>query len=72
LLSALVARAHARDVHVMIGGIDIGNAGSIALHQKLGFEHVGTVRQAGFKFGRWLDLGFYQRTFETPLRPVEG
>jgi L-amino acid N-acyltransferase YncA len=72
LLTALIARARTQDVHVMIGGIDIENAGSIALHRKLGFELVGTVRQAGFKFGRWLDLGFYQLTLETPLQPVDG
>jgi L-amino acid N-acyltransferase len=72
LLTALIARARTQDVHVMVGGIDIDNAGSIALHRKLGFEHAGTIRQAGFKFGRWLDLGFYQRTFETPLQPVDG
>ena len=72
LLTALIARARAQDVHVMIGGIDIENAGSIALHRKLGFEHVGTIRQAGFKFGRWLDLGFFQRTLDTPRQPVDG
>jgi L-amino acid N-acyltransferase len=72
LLAALIARARAHDVHVMIGGIDIENAGSIALHRKLGFEHVGTIRQAGFKFGRWLDLGFFQRTLDTPRQPVDG
>ena len=72
LLAALIARARAQDMHVMIGGIDIENAGSIALHRKLGFEHVGTIRQAGFKFGRWLDLGFFQRTLDTPRQPVDG
>jgi phosphinothricin acetyltransferase len=56
----------------MVGAIDAANAGSIGLHQRLGFEHAGTVRQAGFKFGRWLDVAFYQRILSTPLNPVDG
>jgi len=72
LLRALIERAAAHEVHVLVGGIDAGNTGSIRLHQKLGFVHAGTVTQAGFKFGRWLDLAFYQLTLATPLKPVDG
>ncbi|NRF69248.1 N-acetyltransferase family protein [Aquincola sp. S2] len=72
LLQALVDAAGERDVHVMVGGIDARNDASIALHEKLGFQHAGTIREAGFKFGRWLDLAFYQRTLTTPLQPVDG
>jgi len=71
LLERLVARAREREVHVMVGGIDATNAASIALHLQLGFELAGTVRQAGYKFGRWLDLAFYQRVLDTPGQPVE-
>nr|MBP8161539.1 GNAT family N-acetyltransferase [Ottowia sp.] len=45
---------------------------SIALHEKLGFTPAGTVRQAGFKFGRWLDVAFYQLILDTPAQPVDG
>lgn len=55
----------------MVGGIDITNTGSVLLHQKLGFTHAGTIKQAAYKFGRWLDLGFFQLTLETPQKPVE-
>lgn len=72
LLVRLIDEARAREVHVMVGGIDTANAGSIALHEKLGFVHAGTIREAGFKFGRWLDLGFYQRVLDTPHAPVDG
>ena len=72
LLSALVERARAQDLHVLVGGLDASNAASIALHCKLGFTHAGTIAQAGFKFGRWLDLAFYQRRLETPQSPVDG
>lgn len=71
LLRELIARARANDVHVLIGGIDASNTGSIVLHESLGFVHAGTIREAGFKFGRWLDLAFYQCTLETPRQPQE-
>jgi phosphinothricin acetyltransferase len=38
----------------------------------LGFQPAGTIRQVGFKFGRWLDLDFYQLTLDTPAQPVDG
>jgi L-amino acid N-acyltransferase len=72
LMEQLIAIAQEQEYHVMVGGIDITNAASIALHEKLGFTHAGTIRQAAFKFGRWLDLGFYQRVLETPHAPVDG
>jgi len=72
LLAAIVAEVGRHDYHVMVGGIDAENAVSIRLHESLGFTHCGTVRQAGFKFGRWLDLAFYQRILATPAAPVDG
>ena len=72
LLKEVIAAAQGQDYHVMVGGIDAANASSIKLHESLGFEHCGTVRQAGFKFGRWLDLAFYQLILRTPATPVDG
>lgn len=72
LMRQLIAEARSRQVHVMVGGIDVANVGSIILHERLGFTHAGTVKQAGFKFGRWLDLGFYQYILDTPEHPVDG
>ncbi len=72
LLTELIEKAREHDLHAMIGGIDATNTGSIKLHKKLGFEHVGTLPQVGFKFGRWLDLAFYQLLLETPVHPVDG
>jgi phosphinothricin acetyltransferase len=72
LMEKLILEAKAQDYHVMVGGIELTNAGSIALHQRLGFEHSGTIRHAGFKFGRWLDLGFYQLVLPTPAAPSEA
>lgn len=72
VMHALLAAARQRNVHAMIGGIDASNAVSIALHERLGFRHVGTLPQVGFKFGRWLDLAFYQLLLDTPAQPVDG
>lgn len=72
LMEKLIAAAEAQQLHVMVGAIDGANTGSIALHEKLGFTHSGTVKQAGFKFGRWLDLVFVQLTLKTPDHPVDG
>ncbi len=72
LLGRLIDAARAQDLHVMVGGIDTSNAASIALHEQLGFVHAGTIRESGFKFGRWLDLAFYQLTLQTPRDPVDG
>ncbi|ARP83172.1 GNAT family N-acetyltransferase [Bordetella genomosp. 8] len=72
LMRALIARARAQQYHVLVGAIDTSNTASCALHEKLGFTHAGTVRQAGFKFGRWLDVAFYQMLLETPDEPADG
>lgn len=71
LMVELIAAARAQNYHLLIGGIEATNAGSIALHQSLGFTHAGTIREAGYKFGRWLDLSFYQLTLPTPGQPSE-
>jgi phosphinothricin acetyltransferase len=62
LLSALIARCEAGPWRQMIAVIgNSGNAGSIALHARLGFEHVGVLRNVGFKHGRWVDTVLMQR-----------
>ena len=72
LMRQLIKKAKEQQYHVMVGGIDETNTGSIALHERLGFVHAGTVKHAAFKFGRWLDLGFYQLLLETPDHPTDG
>jgi L-amino acid N-acyltransferase len=72
LMQALIAEARDQNYHVTIGGIEATNTGSIALHRSLGFTHCGTIQQAGFKFGRWLDLSFYQLILPTPADPTDA
>lgn len=69
LLKEIVKIAQEQDYHVLVGGIDASNLESIRLHEKEGFVFNGIIREAGFKFGRWLDLAFYQLILKTPLYP---
>jgi phosphinothricin acetyltransferase len=72
LLQATIAEAEQQGYHVLVGGIDAANLVSIRLHESLGFTACGVIRQAGFKFGRWLDLAFYQLILRTPSAPADG
>ena len=56
LLAALITGASDSGAHVMMACIEATNAPSVALHARQGFEVVGTAREVGTKFGRWLDL----------------
>jgi L-amino acid N-acyltransferase YncA len=47
-------------MHSAIGGIALPNPSSIALHEKLGFRQVARFVEVGFKFGRWIDVGYWQ------------
>jgi L-amino acid N-acyltransferase YncA len=46
--------------HLVIGGITLPNEASIALHEKMGFEKVAHYSEVGFKFQRWIDVGYWQ------------
>ena len=61
LLGALIDRAIAADIHVMVGAIDSDNVSSIRFHEKHGFVIVGTMPEIGRKFDRWLNLVLMQR-----------
>lgn len=66
LVQALMPLALAMGKHVMLGGIDAANEGSLRMHERLGFERVAHFREVGHKFGRWLDLVFVQRILDAP------
>ncbi len=62
LLGALVEHAAANGKHVMVAGIEAGNEVSIRLHARHGFVETARMPELGFKFGRYLDLVFLQKT----------
>jgi L-amino acid N-acyltransferase len=61
LLEGLVETATAHGFHAMIARIVGGHDASIRLHQRVGFEIVGTEREVGRKMGRWLDVVVMER-----------
>lgn len=60
LYEALFAGLREKPVHVVIGGIALPNAASVAIHEKFGMEQVAHFRQVGYKFGQWIDVGYWQ------------
>jgi phosphinothricin acetyltransferase len=69
LLTALIELARSQGLHVMVAAIEAGNAGSLVLHRRLGFEAVGLMPQVGQKFGRWLDLLWMQLRLDDRPHP---
>jgi phosphinothricin acetyltransferase len=61
LLDALIETARERGFHSIMALIDGGNTVSIGLHERFGFREVGTFREVGFKFDRWLDVVHMQK-----------
>jgi phosphinothricin acetyltransferase len=62
LYAELFPQLTARGVHAALGGIALPNEASIALHEKFGMRKVAHLEEVGFKFDRWIDVGYWQRT----------
>jgi phosphinothricin acetyltransferase len=61
LYAALIEALQELGCHAMIGGIALPNAASVALHEKFGMRQVAHFPEVGFKFGRWVDVGYWQK-----------
>lgn len=60
LYEALLAELRQRELHLVIGGIAQPNEASVRLHERLGFIKVAHFSEVGSKFGRWIDVGYWQ------------
>jgi phosphinothricin acetyltransferase len=60
LYDELLPRLGADGMHVVLALVALPNPASVALHESCGFEHLGTMREVGRKFGRWIDTAWYQ------------
>jgi phosphinothricin acetyltransferase len=58
---ALLAELKQRGFHSALGCLGLPNEPSVRLHEKLGFRKVGHMTEAGWKFGAWVDVGFWER-----------
>ncbi|MBT8327190.1 MAG: GNAT family N-acetyltransferase [Bacteroidia bacterium] len=63
LYSKLIDEVRSTDVKTAIGGVSLPNQGSIVLHEKLGFKKIGVFSRVGFKFQKWIDVGYWQLHF---------
>jgi L-amino acid N-acyltransferase YncA len=61
LYAELFRHLETRRFHAVFAGIALPNEASVALHRSLGFTHVGTYHEVGFKFGAWFDTSWWQR-----------
>ncbi|EHD0837046.1 TPA: N-acetyltransferase [Staphylococcus pseudintermedius] len=61
LLTVVIEDATANGYQTIVAGIDDSNEGSLKLHEKMGFNYMGTLKKVGYKFERWLNLVFYQK-----------
>jgi len=60
LYEILFQRLKTLGYHVVIGGISLPNPASVALHEKFGMSKAGEFKEVGFKFGNWVDVGYWQ------------
>jgi len=60
LYSHLMGVLKEKSFHAVFGGIALPNEGSCALHEKLGFKKVAHLKEVGYKFDRWIDVGYWQ------------
>lgn len=65
LYQALLDQLKDNNIHAVIGGISLPNESSIALHEKFGFQKVAHFKEVGYKFDRWIDVGYWQLTLNT-------
>jgi L-amino acid N-acyltransferase YncA len=60
LYTALIDTLRPTKVHALIGGVALPNAGSVALHENLGFQKIGHFKEVGWKFDQWIDVGYWE------------
>lgn len=61
LYTALIEGLRHQGFETLIAGATLPNPASVALHESFGFRPVGTFHRAGYKFGAWHDVGFWER-----------
>jgi phosphinothricin acetyltransferase len=72
LYERLLAVLTAQGFHAAIGVITLPNQPSVALHERLGFQPCGVVREAGYKFDAWHDIGTWQKLLQAPGSPAQS
>ncbi|MEG0098597.1 MAG: arsinothricin resistance N-acetyltransferase ArsN1 [Hafnia sp.] len=58
-------------IHAAYAGIALPNAGSIGIHEALGFTHIGTYPEVGFKHGQWHSVDYWRKPICAVTPPIE-
>lgn len=61
LYTELLPILERQGLHSVFAGITLPNDKSVGLHEAMGFRHLGTYREVGFKLGAWRDVGWWRR-----------
>ena len=61
-----------RGIHAVMGGIALPNDASVRLHEKFDFKKVALFAAVGFKFNRWIDVGYWQRVLDASSPAAPG
>ena len=62
LYQNLFEKLQSQRIQTVLAGIALPNTASVALHEKFGMRQVAHYRKIGFKFGKWIDVGYWQTT----------
>lgn len=65
LLKVVIEDATANGYQTIVAGIEDSNEESLKLHEKMGFNNMGTLAKVGYQFERWLNLVFYQKQLKS-------
>ena len=60
LMDALLTIVRDLGMHAVIAGVALPNPASVALHERLGYVKAAHYRETGYKFGRWIDVGYWE------------
>ncbi|MEM1405433.1 MAG: N-acetyltransferase family protein [Bacteroidota bacterium] len=63
LYEKLIEELKALKLHAVLAGITLPNEASMVLHEKLGFTKVGKLKEVGYKFEKWADVGYWELIF---------
>lgn len=68
LYEEMLKRLRGMPVRLAIGGVSLPNEASVRLHEKTGFKKAAHYEQVGYKFNRWIDVGYWQ--LQLPYEPA--
>ena len=63
--------ADGQGLHTAVAGIALPNKASVRLHERMGFRQVAHFAEVGWKHGKWVDVGYWQKMLDATAAEVE-